>query len=44
MNYIARPAIVSLDNDVNCDLPEFIHDDIVKLAVDIWIKSVTHIL
>lgn len=42
MNYIARPAIVSFDNDVNCDLPEFIHDDIVKLAVDIWIKSVTN--
>lgn len=34
-----EPAIVSLDNEVNCDLPQMVHDEIVQLAVSIALES-----
>lgn len=37
INYIKNPAIVKYDvsgsNNINCDLPEYLHDEIVELAV-----------
>ena len=35
-SYIRRPLQVNLDNSVNCDLPETLHVDIVKHAVDLY--------
>lgn len=37
---IRNPAIVDYEKNIDCDLPEFIHTDIVQLAVDIFNKSV----
>lgn len=39
-SYIRRPLQVNLDNSVNCDLPETLHVDIVKHAVDLYNISV----
>lgn len=41
MSYIAKPAVVAYKEDVggtnvNCDLPEYMHIDIVKHAVDLY--------
>lgn len=41
MSYIAKPAVVAYREDVggtnvNCDLPEYMHVDIVKHAVDLY--------
>lgn len=44
VNYIELPATVKYDNNVNnqvsCNLPEYIHPEIVELAVDKFFKSV----
>lgn len=37
---IRKPAVVSLKDDIDCDLPDFVHTDIVKLAVDTFNNSV----
>jgi len=41
LSYIAKPAVVRFDEDVdgtnvNCDLPEYMHVDIVKHAVELY--------
>ena len=46
LSYIAKPAVVKflddLDGDsVNCDLPEYLHVDIVKHAVELYRTAVT---
>lgn len=46
MSYIAKPAEVKYGEDlgvpnVNCDLPEYMHVDIVKHAVDLYRAAVT---
>lgn len=43
-SYIRKPATVKYDednpiNNINCDLPEFLHNDIVMLAIEFYIKS-----
>ena len=43
--YIAKPAEVYYDeldtnNNVNCDLPDYTHLDIVKLAVNVYLNSI----
>lgn len=43
--YIAKPAEVYYDeddanNNINCDLPNYTHLDIVKLAVDVYLNSI----
>lgn len=40
LNYIKNPNIVSLDDNVSCDLPEYIHYEIVQLAVQTYFNSV----
>lgn len=40
-NYIHVPAKVSLSGNVNCDLPEYLHEEIVANAVNLWAASVT---
>ncbi len=44
VSYIELPAIVKWSNDVNikvdCNLPEYIHNEIVELAVDKFFKSI----
>lgn len=37
---IKNPNIVSLEKDVSCDLPEYIHYEIVQLAVQAYFNSV----
>lgn len=37
---ISKPAVVSLEDNVDCNLPDFIHTDVVKLAVDTFNNSV----
>lgn len=43
-NYIKQPAIVKyaeeLDNSINCDLPDYLHNEIVELAVNEFIQSI----
>ena len=46
MSYIAKPASVKFLDDVggtsvNCDLPEYLHVDIVKHAVELYRAAVT---
>ena len=45
IKYITNPAIVKYNNDaaqrVNCDLPDYLHNEIVELAVAKFFKSVT---
>ena len=46
VSYIAKPAIVKFAEDIagvtqDCDLPEYMHVDIVKHAVDLYRVSVT---
>lgn len=46
MSYIAKPAIVKYStdiggNDIDCDLPESMHIDILKHAVDLYHVAVT---
>lgn len=46
MSYIAKPAVVSYKTDiggtsVDCDLPEYMHVDIVKHAVDLYHIAIT---
>ena len=38
--YIKSPDIVSFENSVNCDLPDYAHNDIVQLAVQKYFNSV----
>ena len=50
MSYIQKPAVVRFftditdataqDHDVDCDLPESMHIDIVKHAVDLYLRSI----
>lgn len=45
MSYIAKPAVVKYDEDlaglsVDCDLPESLHVDILKHAVDLYTTSI----
>lgn len=37
---IKNPNVVSLDDNVSCDLPEYIHYEIVQLAVQTYFNSV----
>lgn len=46
VSYIAKPAIVKYAEDVgsvnsNCNLPEYLHGDIVKRAVDLYHASIS---
>lgn len=46
MSYIAKPAKVVYradvgGNNVDCDLPEYLHSDVVKRAVDLYNQAVT---
>lgn len=45
IKYIANPAIVKFSKNaaecVNCDLPDYLHSEIVELAVSKFFKSVT---
>ena len=46
ISYIAKPAIVKYAADiggdnVDCDLPEYLHNDICKHAIDLYRKSMT---
>lgn len=38
--YIKSPDIVSFENSVNCDLPDYAHNEIVQLAVQKYFNSV----
>lgn len=45
-SYIAKPAVVKYNEDingenVNCDLPEYMHYDILKHAVDLYRQALT---
>lgn len=42
IDYIKQPAIVknSSENSVDCDLPDYLHDEIVELAVKEFINSI----
>ena len=40
VNYIKSPDIVSFENSVNCDLPDYAHNEIVQLAVQKYFNSV----
>ena len=45
INYIANPVKVSYKENINCDLPEYTHNDIVQLACQkyfISVGSTTH--
>lgn len=35
-NYIKTPAIVNLEKQIDCDLPEHLHDSVVKIAVGLY--------
>ena len=39
-NFIKNPTIVSYDNKVDCDLPKYLHNEIVQLAVQKYFNSV----
>lgn len=46
LSYVAKPAIVRYGGDlgienIDCDLPEYLHIDILKHAVDLWRISVS---
>lgn len=40
INYIANPVTVSYKENINCDLPEYTHNDIVQLACQKYFVSV----
>lgn len=40
INYIKKPEIVSFENSINCDLPDYAHNEIVQLAVQKYFNSV----
>lgn len=40
VKYIKKPNVVSLENNINCDLPEHSHKDIVEIAVQKYLQSV----
>lgn len=40
IKYIKIPAEVSLEQNINCDLPEHLHKDVVELAVQKYFNSV----
>lgn len=40
VNYISNPIKVAFDKDISCDLPEYIHYEIVQLAVQKYFNSV----
>lgn len=40
-SYIKKPAVVSISNHIDCDLPEYTHEDIVKHAVDLFKVSIS---
>lgn len=40
VNYIKNPAKVSLSQNVDCDLPEYLHNEIVQLAVNSFFQTV----
>ena len=44
LSYIAKPAVVKFAEDVNgnnvdCDLPEYLHEEIVELAIQYYKSS-----
>lgn len=39
-NYIKHPKEVSYDKNINCDLPDYLHTEIVELAVQKFFQSV----
>ena len=39
-NFIKNPTIVSYDNKVDCDLPKYLHNEIVQLAVQKYFNAV----
>lgn len=39
-NYIQTPAKVNYENNVNCDLPDYLHSEVVQLAVNKFFTSV----
>lgn len=41
VGYIKQPNIVSFDNNVNCDLPEHTHSEIVANAAKIYLSAVS---
>ena len=40
IKYIKLPATVSLENNIDCDLPAHLHKDVVELAVQKYFQSV----
>jgi hypothetical protein len=40
VKYIKTPAVVSLEENVSCDLPQHLHKDIVEIAVQKYLTSV----
>lgn len=38
--FIKNPSTVSLDDEIDCDLPKYLHTDIVQLAVQKYFNSV----
>lgn len=40
MKYIKNPVKVSLEEEVDCDLPEHLHKDVVEVAVTKYLQSV----
>ena len=41
VSYIKSPKEVSISNHIDCDLPEYTHEDIVKHAVDLFKVSIS---
>lgn len=41
VSYIKKPRVVSISNHIDCDLPEYTHEDIVKHAVDLFKVSIS---
>lgn len=40
VNYIKNPNVVSLEDNIDCDLPNYTHNEIVQLAVQKYFNSV----
>jgi hypothetical protein len=40
MNHLKRPAVVSLSGEIDCDLPEHTHDEIVGLATSMVLENI----
>lgn len=42
LRYLKKPAVVSLVGNIDCDLPEHTHDEIVKIAVNMALENIEH--